>query len=51
MKKRKLNSKNPKYNKEQTQEDNAVKTLVGEVKGAKIYTLRYDNSTTVITKR
>ena len=48
MKKRKLNSKNPKYKKEKTQEDNAVKTLVGEVKGAKVYTVSYKYETKLI---
>ncbi|QDP62848.1 MAG: hypothetical protein Unbinned579contig1003_43 [Prokaryotic dsDNA virus sp.] len=51
MKKRKLNSKNPKYKKEKTEENKAKKKLVGEVKGAKIYTVVYDNGTTVYSKK
>jgi len=41
MKKRKLNSKNPKYIKEIAEDDNAIKTLVQEIKGVKIYTVKY----------
>ena len=49
-KKRKIGSKNPKYKKEKTQEDNAVKTLVAEVKGPKVYTVSYKYETKLITK-
>tara|TARA_R110000824_G_scaffold19865_3_gene76048 strand:+ start:4555 stop:4680 length:126 start_codon:yes stop_codon:yes gene_type:complete len=40
MKKRKLNSKNPKYLKEK-REENVVRTFIREVNGVKIYTLKY----------
>lgn len=39
-KKRKLNSKNPKYQKKE--EANYVKTFVKEVRGVRIYTLKYN---------
>tara|TARA_R100000656_G_C3848781_1_gene106983 strand:+ start:123 stop:248 length:126 start_codon:yes stop_codon:yes gene_type:complete len=40
MKKRKLNSKNPKYLKKKD-EENCIKTFIKEVKGVKIYTIKY----------
>jgi hypothetical protein len=51
MKKRKLGSKNPKYNKEKNNDDNITKELIQEVKGVKIYTVKYDNGVTVRTKK
>tara|TARA_R110002051_G_scaffold280089_1_gene341640 strand:+ start:14695 stop:14817 length:123 start_codon:yes stop_codon:yes gene_type:complete len=39
MKKRKLNSKNPKYLKED--EVKMERTLIGNVRGVKIYTIKY----------
>ena len=38
-KKRKLNSTNPKYKKEEITENKVIKKLVKEVKGVKIYTV------------
>jgi hypothetical protein len=44
MKKRKLGSKNPKYKKEDLAEEKANKTFVQEVKGVKVYTIKYDST-------
>jgi len=40
-KKRKLNSKNPKYYKQQKYDIKADKKFIKEVKGVKIYTINY----------
>ena len=40
-KKRKLNSKNPKYHKQQKDDIKVQKKFVKEVKGVKIYTINY----------
>jgi hypothetical protein len=40
-KKRKLNSKNPKYYKQQKDDIKVQKKFVKEVKGVKIYTINY----------
>ena len=40
-KKRKLNSKNPKYYKQQKDDSKADKKFIKEVKGVKIYTINY----------
>ena len=44
MKKRKLNSKNPKYHKAKVIDENIIKTFVQKVKGVKIYTLKTKKS-------
>ena len=43
-KKRKLNSKNPKYNKDLCKDEKVIKErrFIKEVKGAKIYTVFYE---------
>jgi len=44
MKKKKLNSKNPKYmDKSQVTEVKSTKKLINTTKGCKIYTVKYEN--------
>ena len=40
-KKRKLNSKNPRYQKQQKDDIKVEKKFIKEVKGVKIYTIKY----------
>tara|TARA_R110000751_G_scaffold240937_1_gene341486 strand:- start:141 stop:284 length:144 start_codon:yes stop_codon:yes gene_type:complete len=40
-KKRKLNSKNPKYQKKNTDDSKILKEFISEVKGVKIYKVSY----------
>ena len=50
-KKTKLNSNNPKYKKDKIKEENITRELVKEVKGVKVYTVKYDNGVVVRTKK